>query len=278
MEKKGMPTGLFVLHPITNDKVEVWVGNYVLMAYGEGAVMAVPGHDERDFAFAKKYGLRIAQVIDVDGKPYSTDAWQPWYADYGRKRPFGRSLPELDGKDYAAAIDTVVAKLGALGVRPRSACNIACATGHLAPALLGHADPDRRMPPVRRRGRSGQRAAGGSPRRPGAGRLRLAAREDAFLLRDELPEVRRRREARHGHDGHLRRFVLVLHALREPRCRHDGGRAREVLDADGPVHRRHRARDPAPPLRALLDQGDARHGDSSRSTSRSATSSRRGWC
>jgi leucyl-tRNA synthetase len=116
MEKKGMPTGLFVLHPITGEKVEVWVGNYVLMAYGEGAVMAVPGHDERDFAFAKKYGLKIAQVIDVDGKPYSTDAWQPWYADYGRNVHSGDRFRELDGKDYAGAIDAVVSKLESLGV------------------------------------------------------------------------------------------------------------------------------------------------------------------
>ena len=116
MEKKGMPTGLFVLHPVTGDKVEVWVGNYVLMAYGEGAVMAVPGHDERDFAFAKKYGLAIKQVIDVEGKSYSTDAWQPWYSDYGRNVKSGVRFPELDGKDYPAAIDAVVARLGALGI------------------------------------------------------------------------------------------------------------------------------------------------------------------
>jgi leucyl-tRNA synthetase len=116
MEKKGMPTGLFVLHPVTGEKIEVWVGNYVLMAYGEGAVMAVPGHDERDFAFAKKYGLRIAQVIDVDGKPYTTDAWQPWYADHGRNLNSGERFRELDGKEYAAAIDAVVEKLDSLGV------------------------------------------------------------------------------------------------------------------------------------------------------------------
>jgi len=116
MEKKGMPTGLFVLHPVTREKVEVWVGNYVLMAYGEGAVMAVPGHDERDFAFAKRYGLPIRQVIDVDGKPYSTDEWQPWYADHGRNVHSGDRFRELDGKDYDSAIDTVVAKLSSLGV------------------------------------------------------------------------------------------------------------------------------------------------------------------
>jgi leucyl-tRNA synthetase len=56
-EKEGCPTGLFVTHPLTGEPVEVWVGNYVLMSYGDGAVMGVPGHDERDFEFAKKYGL-----------------------------------------------------------------------------------------------------------------------------------------------------------------------------------------------------------------------------
>jgi leucyl-tRNA synthetase len=116
MEKKGMATGLDVLHPITGARVPVWVGNYVLMAYGEGAVMAVPGHDERDFAFAKKYGLPIEQVIEVEGKAYSADEWQPWYAEYGRNVNSGARFPELDGKDYAGAIDTVVAKLSALGI------------------------------------------------------------------------------------------------------------------------------------------------------------------
>jgi hypothetical protein len=63
MEKKGLPTGIFVTHPLTGEQVEVWIGNYVLMGYGDGAVMAVPAHDERDFVFARKYGLPIRQVI-----------------------------------------------------------------------------------------------------------------------------------------------------------------------------------------------------------------------
>jgi leucyl-tRNA synthetase len=62
-EKKGMPTGLTVTHPLTGEAVPVWVGNYVLMSYGDGAVMGVPAHDERDFAFALKYGLPIKQVV-----------------------------------------------------------------------------------------------------------------------------------------------------------------------------------------------------------------------
>ena len=112
MEKKGMPTGLFVLHPFTRAPVEVWVGNYVLMGYGEGAVMAVPGHDERDFAFAKKYGLAIRQVIDVGGQAYSTDAWQPWYEEAGACVNSGK----YDGLAQQAAIDAVAADLGALGL------------------------------------------------------------------------------------------------------------------------------------------------------------------
>ena len=112
MEKKGMPTGLFVEHPLTGEKIEVWVGNYVLMSYGEGAVMGVPAHDERDFAFAGKYGLKIKPVIDVEGRAYSTDAWQAWYADYGRCVNSGR----YDGLDYAAAVDAIAADLKAKGL------------------------------------------------------------------------------------------------------------------------------------------------------------------
>jgi leucyl-tRNA synthetase len=112
LEKKGMRTGLFVTHPLTGERVEVWVGNYVLMAYGEGAVMGVPGHDERDFAFAKKYGLAIKPVIAVEGNAYSTDAWQPWYADYGRCVNSGK----YDGLDFQGATDAIAADLKAKGV------------------------------------------------------------------------------------------------------------------------------------------------------------------
>jgi leucyl-tRNA synthetase len=112
MEKKGMPTGLSVRHPLTGDEIPVWVGNYVLMAYGEGAVMGVPGHDERDFAFAKKYGLPILPVIDVDGRPYSTDAWQDWYADEGRCIHSG----DYDGLEYDDAIDAIAGDLEKKGL------------------------------------------------------------------------------------------------------------------------------------------------------------------
>jgi leucyl-tRNA synthetase len=112
MEKKGMPTGLFVSHPLTGNKIEVWVGNYVLMSYGEGAVMGVPGHDERDFAFAGKYGLPIVQVIDVEGKKYSLDAWQPWYADHGVCVNSGK----YDGLDFERSVEAIAADLKSKGL------------------------------------------------------------------------------------------------------------------------------------------------------------------
>ncbi|EJL86739.1 leucyl-tRNA synthetase [Herbaspirillum sp. CF444] len=114
MEKKGMPTGLFVTHPLTGAQVEVWVGNYVLITYGDGAVMGVPAHDERDFAFAKKYNLAIRQVVAVEGKTYSTDAWEEWYAD----KESGKTVAsgKYDGLGYQAAVDAVAADLAAKGL------------------------------------------------------------------------------------------------------------------------------------------------------------------
>jgi leucyl-tRNA synthetase len=114
MEKKGVRTGLFVTHPISGDKVEVWVGNYVLMAYGEGAVMGVPGHDERDFAFAKKYRLAIKQVIAVPGETFSTDAFQSWYEDKERGRCVNSG--KYDGLAYHEAVEAIAADLAARGL------------------------------------------------------------------------------------------------------------------------------------------------------------------
>jgi len=112
-EKEGLPTGLFVTHPLTGKQVEVWVGNYVLMTYGDGAVMGVPAHDERDFAFAKKYNLPIQQVIAVEGETYSTDAWQEWYAD--KQRGTTVNSGAYDGLGYKAAVDKIAADLAVKG-------------------------------------------------------------------------------------------------------------------------------------------------------------------
>ena len=113
MEKEGLPTGLFVTHPLTGRQVEVWVGNYVLMSYGDGAVMGVPAHDERDFAFAKKYGIAIKQVVALGDKPYALDAWQEWY---GSKDGVCINSGKYDGLGYEAAVDAIAADLAAQSV------------------------------------------------------------------------------------------------------------------------------------------------------------------
>ena len=114
MEKKGMPTGISVSHPLTGEQVPVWVGNYVLSGYGEGAVMAVPAHDERDFHFARAYGLPIEQVIQVAGETFSTDAWQEWYAD--KERGVCVNSGGYDGLGYLDAVDAIAAALNEKGL------------------------------------------------------------------------------------------------------------------------------------------------------------------
>lgn len=118
MEKKGVATGFFVNHPITGAPVEVWIANYVLMGYGEGAVMGVPAHDERDFAFAKKFGLPIRQVVGKEGETFSLDAWEEWYGEKSEATHLVNS-GEFDGLPFHQAFDAVVAKLESLGLGHR---------------------------------------------------------------------------------------------------------------------------------------------------------------
>ncbi len=113
-EKKGMATGLFVTHPLTGDKVEVWVGNYVLMSYGDGAVMGVPAHDERDFAFALKYALPIKPVVGVNSEVFDALAWQDWYAEKGAG--IAVNSGKYNGLPFQACVDAVAADLAALGL------------------------------------------------------------------------------------------------------------------------------------------------------------------
>src|SRR5690606_33102331 len=135
-EKKGLPTGLTVLHPLTGEELPVWVANYVLMGYGEGAVMAVPAHDERDFEFAKKYALPITQVIahesavgarkakdagaaDADaqqaaaaGLQFSGDEWRDHYAAEGELINSG----PFSGLNSVAAVDAIANALSQKGL------------------------------------------------------------------------------------------------------------------------------------------------------------------
>jgi len=113
-DKEGMATGLQVSHPITGKPVDVWVGNYVLMGYGDGAVMGVPGHDERDFAFALKYDLPIVQVVHVDGETYDYHQWQEWYGD--KERGVTINSGNFSGFGYRQAVDAVAHSLEQQGL------------------------------------------------------------------------------------------------------------------------------------------------------------------
>jgi leucyl-tRNA synthetase len=114
MEKKGMATGQFVVHPLTGDKLPVFVANYVLWGYGEGAVMAVPAHDERDFEFANKYSLPIRQVYKpAQGEnDFTVGEWKEWYAAKDGSLVTVNS-GKYDNKDFTAAFDAIVADLEA---------------------------------------------------------------------------------------------------------------------------------------------------------------------
>ncbi|CAN5206894.1 leucine--tRNA ligase [soil metagenome] len=127
-EKRGMATGRHVLHPVSGERLPVWVANFVLMGYGTGAVMAVPGHDQRDFEFAHKYDLPIVQVIalrsplppHLQGEmAYDISTWKDWYADKTRGDLMVVNSGELDGKSYRQAFDFLADKLEAAGTGKR---------------------------------------------------------------------------------------------------------------------------------------------------------------
>ncbi len=112
MEKKGIPTGINAIHPITGKSIPVWVANYVLMDYGSGAVMAVPAHDERDFAFANKYSIDIEQVIssnDKNDSPFDANAWSDWYARKGNTTTINSG--QFDGLNFEDAFQAIANEL-----------------------------------------------------------------------------------------------------------------------------------------------------------------------
>ena len=123
-EKKGMATGRFAIHPVSGKRVPIWIANFVLMGYGTGAVMAVPGHDERDFEFAKKYSLPIEQVIAIRSPlpphlapdlAYDTHAWKDWYGDKSRDDLVVVNSGELDGKSPKQAFAHLAEKFAREG-------------------------------------------------------------------------------------------------------------------------------------------------------------------
>ncbi len=263
-EKKGVPTGLFVTHPLTGEQVEVWVGNYVLMSYGDGAVMGVPAHDERDFAFANKYGLR-----DQAGGATSTarpalrpTPGQDWYGD--KQRGVTINSGKYDGLALQGRPSTPSRRrCGRKGLGEKKTTwrlrdwGVSRQRYWGTPIPIIHCDehgavpvPEKDLPVVLPEDCVPD--GSGNP-------LHKHAGFHAGVVCPVVRQARRAARPTRWTPSSTRRWYFMRYC--DPKNDETMvGRRHRLLDADGPVHRRHRARDPAPAVRALLDQGHARPG------------------
>ena len=259
-EKTGVFIGRYAINPVTGREIPIYVADYVLMDYGTGAIMAVPGHDERDFAFAKKYGLDVLEVITSpdEYKDCEGNLLQPYSGDgaAGEQRAVRRPA---EGGGHRRG-HRVAQGAGQGGLRGQlQAARLAA----LPAALLGRPDPHPLLRCLRRSAGPGRAAAGLAARHhrlcaqgqvaPGGGRA---------LGEHHLSGVRDGRPAGDRHDGYLRRLLLVLPAVRLALADRRGLRPdrRRLLAACGPVHRRGGARHPPPDVLPFLHQGALRPG------------------
>ena len=219
IEKHGVFTERYALNPFNGEQVPIWVANYVLLDYGTGAIMSVPAHDERDYEFAKKYGLDIRVVIlprregdAADGEPdepvlpfTETNSLLINSGEYSGL-PCQEAIVKMSkyAEEQGFGKATVTFRLKDWGISRQR--------------YWGTPIPDDLLPGVRHRAGAGERPAGAAAgeRRDHAGR-RIAAGQGAGVRQRELSEVRRRGAPRDRHHGHLRRFVLVLLSLHRSR-------------------------------------------------------------
>ena len=264
--KTGVPLGRTVTNPVNGEQIPMYVADYVLMEYGTGAIMAVPGHDERDYAFARAYELPIRRVIEgpasaaPDADPSAAETTEQGLP-YTGDGLLVNSHPDFDGMPNREALSAIVAWLDREGKGHASVnyrlrdwlvsrqrywgCPIPivnCERCGIVPV------PEDELP-VELPDIEDYTPKGRSP---------LEAAED--WVNTKCPECGGPARQGDRHDGHVRGLVVVLPALlrRVERrgCLGPGGA--EGVDAGRPVHRRGRARDPAPDVRALLHQGARR--------------------
>ena len=219
-EKTGVFTGFYAVNPVNDARIPIWVADYVLMDYGTGAIMAVPAHDERDFAFARE--VRPADRAGRRARRTARSRRAPPTSRIPTNEVLVNSGP-VHGALVAGGEEGDRRRARGARPRPRRRQLPAARLAALAAAVLGLPDPD---DPLRRlRDRAGARGrSAGAPARgrrlPAEGPL--AARRRRGLGERHLPVVRRPGEARDRHDGHVRRLVLVLPALHDARTTRPG--------------------------------------------------------
>ena len=218
IDKHGVATDRYAINPFNGEKMPIWVANYVLLDYGTGAIMSVPAHDERDYEFAKKYGLDIRVVIyprregdAPDGEP--NEPILPFVETNSLLINSG----EWSGSPSEEAIAENVEARRRARLRQGNRHLPLEGLGHQPPALLGHAYPHDLLPEGRHRAGARER-----PARPAAGEREhhpgwwLAAQRRARVRQREVSQVRRPGAPRDRYHGHLRRLVLVLLSLHQP--------------------------------------------------------------
>ena len=210
LEKEGIFTGAYALHPFTGQRVPLWLGNFVLADYGTGAVMGVPAHDQRDFEFARKYGLPVKVVICPKGEELRAEELAEAFTAEGvmvGSGPFD-GLPNVQGRRGRS--------LGKRRQRPRHYPVSPAGLEHLAPALLGRTHPRDLLRKMRRGAGKGRKPA----RAPAHGRQNPRGRPfppagDPGFCPMRLPALRRPGPARNRHSGHLCGVFLVFRPLHQ---------------------------------------------------------------
>ena len=234
-EKDGVFTGRFAVNPVNGESIPIWVADYVLMGYGTGAIMAVPAHDERDHAFAERYGIEIRTVVRPAGGRGAA----------GRRRILGphrrtrcSSTPARSTACRAPRRRSASSpgSPSAVSATPRSAtaCATGCSRGSATGAARSRSSTARPAARSPCRTTSCRSCCPTSPTYAAEGPL--AARCGGGLGRDDLSDVRRARAARDGHDGHVRRLVVVLHPLHRPGQRPSCRSTAQIADYWLPVN------------------------------------------
>ena len=267
LDKRGVFTGAYLLNPFTEQPVPLYLADYVLMGYGTGAIMAVPGQDQRDWDFATVYGLPIVRTVQP---PDGLGGRGLHRRRAGHQQPVARRARQGRGHRQGHRLARGARHRRGPGQLPPARL------AAVAPAVLGLPDPGRLLRRLRHPAGARRPAAGAGARRRRVPADRpVAAAAPRGVPAHDVPELRRAGPPRDRHDGHVRRLVVVLPALHrsveQRRAVLDGGG--RVVDAGRPVHRRRRARHPPPDVRPLLHQGAGRPGHRAR---RSCASRSRG--